>query len=123
MNISAIRNRTAVRTAAAAGLLAFAALVIGLALDVRAFDPTHGGYEPPYTDYRGEPIDWSTLQATPTGMMRKGHVVDVRVDCGNGMIHLGILGLEVPFRPLWERALVVHRPREGCRERGFEPGF
>lgn len=115
--------RGAVGTFAAIGLGATILLAAGLALDVMAFDTTAGGYEPPYTDYTGTPIDWSAMDVTPTGMASRGHFVNVLVDCTSGMITLEAFKLQVPFRPLSPRAVAVHKPREACRERGFMPEF
>lgn len=100
-----------------------ALLAIGLVLDLRAFDQTRGGYEPPYTDYTGMPIDWAEVDTTPSGMARRGHVVNVLIDCTNGMIALEWFKLRISFRELSPRALVVHKPREACVERGFSPQF
>jgi hypothetical protein len=105
------------------GALAAAVLALGLALDVRDFDRTSGGYESPYTDVVGEPIDWRRADTTATGMVVRGRVVDVLVDCDDGMIRFEAFRLIVPFRPFSERAIVVHRPADACRERGFEPSF
>jgi hypothetical protein len=46
------------RLLAAIGAAASVLFAVGLALDVRAFDGTRGGHEPPYTDYTGTPIWW-----------------------------------------------------------------
>ncbi|MCC5860169.1 MAG: hypothetical protein JJT90_18610 [Ectothiorhodospiraceae bacterium] len=105
------------------GFITVVMLLIGFMLDVRAIDSTRGGHEPPYTDYSGEPIRWESLDTTANGMVYRGRVLDVLIDCHNGMMHFDIFGLEVPWRALSERALIVHKPAEACRERGFEPRF
>jgi hypothetical protein len=48
--------RIALYTFAAIGVVATVLFIAGLILDVQAFDRTSGGYEPPYTDFAGEPI-------------------------------------------------------------------
>lgn len=104
------------------------AITVGLALlvaagitaDLRSFDPTSGGYEPPYTDYTGQPIDWTALETTETGFHKPGYVVDIYADCRNGMIHFEVLGIVVPFRKLSPRAMAVHEPDEACAELGFD---
>jgi hypothetical protein len=116
-------GRTARRGLVAAGILLLVGIAAGLVADVRAFDQTRGGYEPPYADYTGEPIDWSNVETTPSGMRRAGYVVDVEVDCTSGMIQFAAFGLTVPFRELSPRALVVHKPRQACVHRGFDPEF
>jgi hypothetical protein len=110
------------RTMLALAGLALAVLA-GVVADVRSFDSTRGGYEPPFEGVTGEPIDWSSVETTATGMLRRGWVVDFVADCTTGMISGRILGLEIPFRPFSERAIVVHRPREACAARGFTPQF
>lgn len=113
------------RALAVLGSVALVALSVGLTTDLTRFDPTSGGYEAPYTDYSGQPIDWDAdTYDTPTGMVRTGHVVDVHVDCTSGMISLEVLGIaSVDFRELSERAIAVHEPRPACEERGFAPRF
>ncbi len=111
------------RTALAAGVVLVAIFIVGFVADFLSFDRTKGGYEPPYSDYTGEPIDWTTVETTPTGMSKPGYVLDVFVDCTSGMMHLGLFGIKIPVRKFSPRALVVHKPREACAERGFSPEF
>lgn len=117
-----------VRRAARYGLTGFGALalllfVVGLAVDYRNFDRTSGGYDAPYTDYRGEPIDWSTAHITSNGMLRTGYVLNTYVDCSSGMVSFEVYGQTFNWRELSPRALAVHQPAEACRELGFEPWF
>jgi hypothetical protein len=111
------------RLALAAGVALVAIFITGFIADLLSFDRTKGGYEPPYSDYTGEPIDWTAVETTPTGMSKSGYVVDVFVDCTSGMMHFALLGIKIPFRKFSPRALVVHKPREACAERGFSPEF
>ncbi len=122
MTVGTTRARTAKRVLVASGALLLAIVTAGFA-DVRSFDQTRGGYEPPYTGYTGNPIDWSVLDKTPAGMMKRGYVMNVYVDCTSGMMHFGFFGVTVPFREFSPRALAVHKPREACEERGFSPEF
>jgi hypothetical protein len=87
-------------TFAVTGVAAVVLLATGLLLDLRAFDQTRGGYEPPYTGYTGPPIDWSLVDTTPSGMARRGRVVNVLIDCTSGMITLEWFKLRIPFREL-----------------------
>ena len=98
-------------------------LASGVVADVMSFDRTDGGYEPPYINYMGEPIDWTTVETTSTGMHKDGFVLDVRVNCITGMMHFDAFGIVVPFRKFSPRAIAVHKPREACLERGFTPEF
>lgn len=111
------------RAFAAFGVVAAILLVAGFVQDVRSFDGTSGGYEPPYTDYTGEPIDWARLDVTTYGMAHRGHVVNVLIDCTSGMMSFEVFRIEVPFRAFSDRALAVHKPREACEARGFAPAF
>lgn len=122
MTHSPTRKRL-VRAGAALAALLVLAFGGGLFLDVRAFDRTQGGYEAPYTDFTGTPTDWSRMASTPHGMRADGHVLTVHIDCTTGMMEFELLGIRFPFREFSERALVVHRPREACIERGFAPAF
>jgi hypothetical protein len=71
----------------------------------------------------GPPIDWSEMDTTRAGMARRGRVMNVLVDCETGMMTVEIFGRQIEWRTFSPRALVVHKPREACRERGFEPRF
>lgn len=111
-----------------AGLLISAGLVAGtlvaaLVTDIRAIDSTRGGYEPPYDDYTGEPINWHDLERTETGLLNRGYVLNTHVNGATGMISFSVLGMEWDYRPLSERAVAIHDPHEAFRERGFEPEF
>ncbi|GAA0701045.1 hypothetical protein ACK8HJ_16190 [Vreelandella titanicae] len=92
-------------------------------MDFRSFDQTQGGYEPPYTDFTGQPIRWQELDTTTTGMVHRGYLVDVLIDCRSGMMTFDVFGMEFPWRSFSERALVVHKPRDACEDRGFSPRF
>lgn len=113
----------AVRVFAIVGIVATVLFAGGLASDLRGFDRTRGGYEPPYSGYTGTPTDWSVADTTRSGMAYRGRTLNVLVDCTTGMISFQWFGLEQQFRKFSPRALVVHKPRDACRERGFEPQF
>lgn len=117
-----IRN-TLTRAFSAFGAVAAILLLAGFVQDVRSFDGTSGGHEPPYTDYTGEPIDWAGLDITGDGMAYRGHVVNVLIDCTSGMMSFELFKLTVPFRAFSARALAVHKPREACQARGFQTAF
>ena len=108
---------------AAVGGLAITLFVVGFWLDFQDFDRTSGGYEPPYEGVVGEPIDWFALDRTPTGLVKRGYVLNTLVDGTSGMISFEVYGLVIPFRIMSERALVVHKPREAFKALGFEPEF
>ncbi|MCP4382823.1 MAG: hypothetical protein GY798_15620 [Hyphomicrobiales bacterium] len=108
---------------AAIGLLAISALGVGLYLDASEFDQTRGGYEAPYEGVTGQPVDWFAMDRTPTGLAKRGRVVNVLVDGKTGMISFEAFGLVVDFRTFSDRALAVHKPREALIAMGFEPEF
>ena len=108
---------------AALGLVLTLLIIIGAAIDIATFDRTRGGYEPPYTGYTGQPIDWAEIDVTKTGMARRGYVLNTLFNCTSGTISAEIFGQEIPFRKVSERGIVVHKPREACIERGFQPEF
>lgn len=112
-----------VRGFAGLGLALALLVIIGAALDMASFDGTKGGYEPPYTDYTGEPINWDDCDVTETGMVRRGYVVHTLLHCTSSMISFEIFRQEIPFRKVSERGVVVHKPREACIARGFAPEF
>lgn len=49
------------------GALMLVVIALGVIADIRSFDETRGGYEPPYTCFTGEPIDWRRLDRGPEG--------------------------------------------------------
>lgn len=112
-----------VRLFAITGALALGLLAVGITVDALAFDRTRGGYEAPYTDFTGPPIDWTDVATTRQGMVGRGYVVDVEIDCTTGMMVMEVFGLRIPFRTFSERAIAVHKPREECAARGFTPAF
>ncbi len=105
------------------GALSVVLFIAGFWLDFRAFDETRGGYEPPYEGVTGDPIDWFAADRTPTGLARRGRVVNTLVNGTTGMISFEIYGVAIPFRQLSERAIVVHKPREAFIALGFDPQF
>lgn len=116
-------KKTIVAGFALIGFVSVLLLCIGLIRDFRSIDQTQGGYEPPYTDFTGQPIRWQELDTTTTGMVHRGYVVDVLIDCSSGMMAFDVFGLAIPWRHFSKRALVVHKPRDACEERGFSPRF
>jgi hypothetical protein len=113
----------AVYTFAAFGALFFLLVIIGVIADYRSFDRTSGGYDPPYTDYSGVPIDWNEAYVTEDGFFQSGRVVNTHVNCTTGMISYEIYGMKFDFRELSPRALAVHQPAQACEDRGFQPQF
>lgn len=105
------------------GFAAVVLLTIGLWLDISDFDNTNGGYKAPYEGVTGEPVDWFAMDKTPTGIAKRGYVVNVLVDATTGMITFELFGWKIPFREFSERALVVHKPREAFIALGFDPEF
>ena len=105
------------------GALTLLYVVVGFALDVQSFDQTKGGYLEPYTGWTGTPVDWTSLDQTKEGVVKRGHVVDVFVNMTTGMITFGVAGLRYDWRVLSDRALAVHRPREAAVALGFQPQF
>jgi hypothetical protein len=104
-------------------IVALVLLIIGFAHDVASFDETRGGYEAPYTDFSGDPIDWDVMAVTETGFEKSGWTVTALVNCSSGMISFRALGVELPYRTLSQRALAIHRPIEACHAAGFDPTF
>ena len=105
------------------GLVLTLLIIIGAAIDIASFDRTKGGYEPPYTGYTGQPIDWDEADLTKTGVARRGYVLHTLLNCTSGLISFEIFRQQIPFRKVSERAIVVHKPREACAARGFKPEF
>ena len=113
----------AIRIFAALGLVFIITFAVGLYLDIRDFDRTEGGYEPPYEGVTGEPVDWDNMDLTATGLVKRGHVVNVIVNGTTGMITFEIFKQKFDWRVFSGRALVVHKPREALFRRGFKPEF
>lgn len=108
---------------AALGVLSISVIIIGIVLDIQDFDRTKGGYEAPYEGVTGDPVDWYSLDQTPSGIAKRGHVINVLVDGTTGMISFEIFRQKIDFRPFSDRALVVHKPREAFVAMGFKPEF
>ena len=108
---------------AVVGIVLSGLLVTGLTIDVRNVDHTEGAYAPPYTGWTGTPIDWSTGSVSSEGIVGRGVVFDTLLDCTTGMVSFDLFGQRIDYRPVSPRAIAVHKPREACTERGFEPQF
>lgn len=105
------------------GALAIVMFIGGLIADLRAFDETSGGYEPPYENYTGDPINFDELDQSNEGIVGRGYSVDILLDCTTGMISFEFFKLRFDFRTVSERAIAVHKPQDACLKRGFEPAF
>ncbi len=105
------------------GLCSITFLVIAIAKDFSEFDKTKGGYEPPYEQYTGEPIDWNEGDVSNDGFARRGRVINTLLNCITGMITFEIFGAQIDFKKVSARAISVHKPREACIEHGFTPTF
>ena len=101
-------------------MLAILALVLGLVADIRSFDRTSGGYEYPFEGWSGETIDFTVMYQTNEGLYKSGYVIDLFFNCNTGLITWEIFGLlKGEFRKVSERAIVVHKPQDECKARGF----
>ena len=116
-------GKIAVATFTLIGMVTTGFVIGGVTHDYLSFDQTSGGYAAPYTDYTGTPVDWDAAARTNEGFLGAGLVVDTRLDCSTGLITFTFYGVEVPFRVMSNRALVVHKPVEACEKYGFEPDF
>lgn len=112
-----------IKTFAVIGVILTLGLLWGLVLDIRDFDRTRGGYEPPYEGVTGEPIDWASLDLTRSGLVKRGYIVNTHVNGTTGMISFEIFKQMIDFRPLSDRAIHVHKAREAFIKRGFNPKF
>ncbi|MDH3761045.1 MAG: hypothetical protein OEU50_08680 [Gammaproteobacteria bacterium] len=98
-------------------------IVTGIYLDIRNFDQTKGGYEPPFTGATGASVDWASLDLASSGLAKRGYVINVLVNGTTGMINFEIFKQKFGWRIFSERALIVHKPREALIQRGFTPEF
>ena len=105
------------------GLLLSTIIVTGIVLDVRDFDRTKGGYEPPFEGVTGEPIDWDSMDLSATGLVKRGYVINVHLHGTTGMLSFEVFKMKWDFRVVSERAIAVHKPREALIRRGFSPTF
>lgn len=113
--------RAAVGALALVGAVTLLALVVGTVVGVRDADRTDGGYTYPYDGWTGTPIDYGSWYLTDEGLFRPGPIVDQALDCTSGQLTLQVFGLvDIEFRPLSDRAKVVHQPQVACRDRGFD---
>jgi hypothetical protein len=104
----------------ALGILTFLALVLGLVTDIRSADTTRGGYDYPFTGWSGKTIDFSVMYQTNDGLYKSVYVIEQFFNCHTGMISWRVLGvIKGEFRKFSERAIVVHKPQDECKTRGF----
>ena len=115
--------KTITRLLALIGLLTAILFSTGIYLDYQDFDPSKGGYAPPYEGVTGERVDWGSMDLTATGLAHRGRIVNVLVDGTTGMISFEVFKQRFTFRKLSDRAIAVHKPREAFIKRGFNPEF
>jgi hypothetical protein len=113
-------RRTFIATLAAVGLVVPAYLVGAAASDIASTDQTSGGYVAPYTDFTGTPIQPDQTAVEGDQLIIRGRVLDSEISCRTGLWVFDIVGFDIPYRPVSERALVVHRPQDVCRVAGFD---
>lgn len=95
--------------------------LIGAAfIDIATTDQTRGGYTAPYTDFTGTPIQPEQAALEGDQLVIRGRVLDSEISCRTGMWVFDIVGFDIPYRPVSERALVIHRPQDFCRAAGFD---
>lgn len=103
------------------GAVTVVALVIGTVVGVRDADRTNGGYTYPYQGWAGTPTDYASWYLTDDGLFLPGPIVDQALNCTSGQLTLQVFGLaDIQFRPLSDRAKVVHQPQVACRDNGFD---
>ena len=103
------------------GVLAMSALVPGLIADIRGAYNTDGGYDYPFSGWSGTTIDFSSMYQANNGLYKNGYVIDQHFNCKTGMISWQLLGVvEGDFRTFSERSIVVHKPQDECKDRGFD---
>lgn len=105
------------------GILYLLYFLVVLTIDITTFDKTKGGYSYPYTGWTGTPVDWDSLDKTRTGLVKRGHVIDVHIHGTTGMMTFEIFGFRYDWQTPSKRALIVHQPREALKRRGFHPEF
>lgn len=116
-------NTIVIHCMALAGLIMTLLLGTGIYLDIADFDQTEGGYEAPYTNYTGRPVEWNKMDITPIGLAKRGRVINVLANARTGMISFEVFGVSMDWRTFSERAMVVHKPREAFIKAGFSPQF
>lgn len=92
-------------------------------MDISEFDNTSGGYEPPYEDFTGEPLNFDEMDISATGFVGRGYVINAHLNCHTGMISIELYGQMINYRVFSERALAVHQPQVACAANGFDPQF
>jgi hypothetical protein len=113
-------RRGAVALLAVLGLVFPAYLIGAAAIDVLSTDQTQGGYAPPYTDFTGQPIQADQAALEGDQLVIRGRVLDSEISCRTGMWVFDIVGFDIPYRPVSDRALVIHRPQDFCGAAGFD---
>ncbi len=114
-------RRAAVGLLAVTGFITLLALAAAVVTGVRDADGTSGGYDYPYQGWTGTPIDYPAWYLTEEGLFWPGPVVDQALNCTTGQLTLKVFGVaDIEFRPLSDRAKVIHQPQIACREKGFD---
>jgi hypothetical protein len=100
----------------------FIILAIVVYNDIKYFDQTEGGYEPPYEGVTGKPYDWDKFVVTETGLRNvEGKILQFSFNCTNGQINGYIGPLKINIKMISERAIKVHKIQDQCLKNGFKP--
>lgn len=105
------------------GVILSSIIVMGAYWDITDFDNTKGGYEPPYINVTGEPVDWASMDVSETGLVKRGYIINILVNGTTGMISFEIFKIKIDWKTFSKRALIVHKPREALIKKGFSPEF
>ncbi|GAJ98435.1 hypothetical protein [Geomicrobium sp. JCM 19055] len=79
-------RKSSVYLLATIGAFAILLFISGLILDLRSFDETKGGYEPPFENFTGEPINFDELDQSAEGIVGRGYTVNILLNCTTGMV-------------------------------------
>jgi hypothetical protein len=103
------------------GLATVVSLLVAVVIGVQDADRTNGGYEYPYQGWTGTPIDYPSWYLSEKGLFLPGPIVDQDLNCTTGQLTLKVFGIiDIEFRPLSDRAKVIHQPQVACRDKGFD---
>ncbi|MBM7632186.1 hypothetical protein [Geomicrobium sediminis] len=118
-----LARKSSVYLLATIGAFALLLFISGLILDLRSFDETKGGYEPPFENFTGEPINFNELDQSAEGIVGRGYTVNILLNCTTGMVTFEFFKLRFDVLTVSERAIAVHKPQDACIKRGFDPQF
>lgn len=106
------------------GFVATIFVVTALWWDLHQMDPDNGYFRKGETRVlAGESISFENVDATPTGYVRRGLLLDLHLECRSGGMSLEFFKWRLDVGKMAESDVQLHKPQAACKKRGLQTLF